>query len=392
MAEEIQSLMNNFSLEGEDEKDIVLDKSRVEESVKESGLNIQDMGHHVFFFQFEDILERDRVLIKQPWAFNKSLLVLQEFDGLKAVGDLVFHHCPFWVQIIGLPCGLMSERIGIVIGETLGEVEEVDLDENYKAWGKALRVRIQLDLRRPLKRQRNITIDSGGKVTVKFRYERLSDVCCVCGMLTHQESECATWIRMKKDGAEVIRAFGPWLRAEYHGTGLESSTSCSFSGTFSGFDCSGRFKECQSSGSGMEVSDESTTVPVTQGAIDIAPIIQDSCEAVKKIGVENKIVGCDDVATTCDHRSHAYNVEHKGVNAKDSHVVLQAIDLPEYESGVIVDRQTGLNGINALGQQNEGPNNSSGPNLVDVPVFTVGKENSSPNIKSTWKRRHNRVA
>ncbi|XVE89051.1 hypothetical protein DITRI_Ditri19aG0118900 [Diplodiscus trichospermus] len=50
----------------------------------QASLSIPDIGHHCFIFFIEDEFEKDRVLLKQPWMFNKSLLVLQEYDGLQA--------------------------------------------------------------------------------------------------------------------------------------------------------------------------------------------------------------------------------------------------------------------------------------------------------------------
>lgn len=44
-------------------------------------LEISAIGGNRFVFQFSDEVEKDRVLVRQPWSYNKSLLVLQEFDG-----------------------------------------------------------------------------------------------------------------------------------------------------------------------------------------------------------------------------------------------------------------------------------------------------------------------
>ena len=36
--------------------------------------------------------------------------------------------CSFWVQIHGLPLGLMTEKIATVLSESIGDVEEVDVE------------------------------------------------------------------------------------------------------------------------------------------------------------------------------------------------------------------------------------------------------------------------
>lgn len=69
----------------------------------------------------------------QPWSFIKTLMVLDELDKTKAIEQIKLEECLFWVHIQGLPLGMMTEKIGIVIGETLGEVLEVETQDNQWA-------------------------------------------------------------------------------------------------------------------------------------------------------------------------------------------------------------------------------------------------------------------
>jgi hypothetical protein len=69
----------------------------------------------------------------------------------------------------------MSREIGQKIGSTLGTMEEVDV-----TWGRCLRVRIHLDVTRPLERGRALVL-SGKSIWVPFRYEKLPQFCHVCG-------------------------------------------------------------------------------------------------------------------------------------------------------------------------------------------------------------------
>ena len=84
------------------------------------GFTIREVGDRLFIFFFEDPLKKDRVIQKQLWSFNKSLLVMT--------------WCPFWVQAHGLPLSLMNEKIGTVIGEVIGDVEEVETNGDQLAW------------------------------------------------------------------------------------------------------------------------------------------------------------------------------------------------------------------------------------------------------------------
>lgn len=45
------------------------------------GLWIRDLGADVFFFEFAEDKERQRVLSMEPWFFDKALVVLKEVGG-----------------------------------------------------------------------------------------------------------------------------------------------------------------------------------------------------------------------------------------------------------------------------------------------------------------------
>lgn len=44
-----------------------------------------------------------KVLLGEPWSFDRHLVVFQRFDGSKPLKDLDFKLCSFWVQIDDLP-------------------------------------------------------------------------------------------------------------------------------------------------------------------------------------------------------------------------------------------------------------------------------------------------
>ncbi|XVF77926.1 hypothetical protein PTKIN_Ptkin14bG0087200 [Pterospermum kingtungense] len=86
-------------------------------------------------FNVDDEGDKDRVMVHQPWSFNKSLSVLQEFDKNLSPEKVNYEWCPLWVHIHDLPLALMNEHLGIVIGESLGEVEEVEFGDNSTSEG-----------------------------------------------------------------------------------------------------------------------------------------------------------------------------------------------------------------------------------------------------------------
>ena len=59
------------------------------------GLEVKEVGDKMYVFQFEDRSEKDKVLVRQPWLFNKALIVLAEFDGFSSLEDVNMDWCLF---------------------------------------------------------------------------------------------------------------------------------------------------------------------------------------------------------------------------------------------------------------------------------------------------------
>jgi hypothetical protein len=54
--------------------------------------------------------------------------------------------------MLHLPLACMSAEISNQMGSLMGHVEEVDTNDNGVGWGQFLRVKIRVDLRKPLPR------------------------------------------------------------------------------------------------------------------------------------------------------------------------------------------------------------------------------------------------
>ena len=94
-----------------------------------------------------------------------------------------------------------------------GEVVEDVVDEGQQVKYNFMRIRVIIDLTKPLCRGRRITTAKGGDGWVSFRYERLPIMCYGCGMLTHNDKECTSGSRSGGPQSEGDKKFGSWLRA-----------------------------------------------------------------------------------------------------------------------------------------------------------------------------------
>jgi len=83
---------------------------------------------------------------------SKELLVVMEFDEVKLVDEFDFSVVPIWMRVECLPLGLMNRAAARAIGDDVGEFMEVDADGSDLAAGRDLRLKVRMDIRKPLRR------------------------------------------------------------------------------------------------------------------------------------------------------------------------------------------------------------------------------------------------
>lgn len=116
-----------------------------------------------------------------------------------------------WIQIYGLPVGFMSEAVGKQLGNFFGTFIQYDANNNSSIWREFMRLKIRVDIRKPLKRKKKIVKRDKTEVVVQCKYEKLGDFCFICGLISHTERFCKK--KLESTGGEVARDWGSWLRA-----------------------------------------------------------------------------------------------------------------------------------------------------------------------------------
>ncbi|KAJ8451231.1 hypothetical protein Cgig2_014003 [Carnegiea gigantea] len=144
------------------------------------GVHVKDLGENLFLFQFFYELDMRRVLDGGPWCFDQHLLVLKECSEKEQPSKIVLEKALLWMHIYDLPFDSWAETVINMIGSKVGEVMEVDKED----YGTYVRVRLAMEITRPLRRGMKIKDESGGCIWVYFKYERLQ----IC--MGHSEREC----------------------------------------------------------------------------------------------------------------------------------------------------------------------------------------------------------
>ncbi|KAH1057437.1 hypothetical protein J1N35_035502 [Gossypium stocksii] len=106
------------------------------------------------------------------------------------------------VGIHDIPSGFVTERLAIQLGNFIGTFMEYDGSNLEKAKRNFMRIRVQIDIRYPLKRKKQIMFFSKCSY-VHFKYEQLSLFCFYYGRLGHSDSFCEAKMALGVEVAEM---------------------------------------------------------------------------------------------------------------------------------------------------------------------------------------------
>ncbi|MBA0788546.1 hypothetical protein Gotri_027859, partial [Gossypium trilobum] len=166
------------------------------------GLQIRDLGEKRYIFKFFHSMDMERVFKGLPWTFNNHLLILSKLKRGEDPLKIPLVYVPFWVQIHDVPIGLFSENLAKLLGNFIGAFLEYDGSNLGKENCNYMRVRVQIDVRKPLRRKKQV-MSNGVCSYVKFKYERLTLFYFLCGRLGHNDSYCETKMMIGIDFIEM---------------------------------------------------------------------------------------------------------------------------------------------------------------------------------------------
>ena len=155
-------------------------------------MRIVEVGNNILQFKFSSKYQMEWVERCGPWSFDNNLLLLCRWKKGLTSTNVAFTYSLFWVQIWGLPFEIMSQDVGEEFGSKLGNFIEVDRHSWQSDQAKFMRVHVELEIDKPLKRGAYIASSEGERLWLTFKYERLPTVCFIFGKLGHDKKHCPT--------------------------------------------------------------------------------------------------------------------------------------------------------------------------------------------------------
>ncbi|XP_019164570.1 PREDICTED: uncharacterized protein LOC109160752 [Ipomoea nil] len=175
------------------------------------GVTMRQLQPQRFLIRFYHETDLNRILADGPWTYEQNLLILHKLHPGEDPEVVPLNQADFWVQIHSLPAGLRSEVVVSAIGSFLGTLVQAD-EKNFGGSMRTFyRVRVTVDVTRPLRKQMKLRKGDGQWAVVDFRYECLPTFCFICGVIGHGDKVCPK-IAQGVD-PRVNKPYGAWLRA-----------------------------------------------------------------------------------------------------------------------------------------------------------------------------------
>lgn len=177
------------------------------------GVYIKEIDTNLYLFQFYHEIDIKRVCSGSPWSYNRKALIIARMKEGDIPRGINLNKLELWVQIHDLRVGFMTEKVVQEVGNYIGDYIE-SCQHNFKGvWREYLRVRVAVDLSKPLKRKMKVRKAGNEWFWIVFKYENVPTFCFICGIIGHSEKFCSRLFDTTE--SEITRPYGSWMRAPF---------------------------------------------------------------------------------------------------------------------------------------------------------------------------------
>lgn len=182
-----------------------------------AGVSIQKLGEDRMLFRFEHVVEKKCTMWRSPWAFDRNLVILREFQKNEDPMEVNLNLCNFFIQVSGLSPTTVTRVLAKAVGDAIGTFIDIDVEDHQEILSTSMRLRICIDITKPL--MHCVSIEGPKKQLIQLRlaYEKLPNFCYYCGTLGHLVKDCNECLHLVMEmdtfNADKLE-YGDWLRAQ----------------------------------------------------------------------------------------------------------------------------------------------------------------------------------
>lgn len=109
-----------------------------------------------------------------------------------------------WLQVHDLQAGFRSERVIQDIGNYIGSYVKNDPNNFSGLWRDFFRVRVTIDVQKPLRRKMKLKKKGGEWMWVTFKYEHAPTFCFICEIIGYSERFCRKPVEQEGEATERL--------------------------------------------------------------------------------------------------------------------------------------------------------------------------------------------
>ncbi|KAL8491953.1 hypothetical protein ACS0TY_023524 [Phlomoides rotata] len=112
------------------------------------GFMVNEVGPNLFSFQFCSMTDMPEVLDREPWLFDRNLVLLRELGMGEQPSTVTPYLANFWLRMYNLPATVRNPKHIKTIAGPCGEVLDID-PSSLNGFNRSVRVKIRINTRKP---------------------------------------------------------------------------------------------------------------------------------------------------------------------------------------------------------------------------------------------------
>ena len=131
-----------------------------------------------------------KVVHQGPWTFCGWAVLIEDYNGREDPEKVSFGGLYVWAQSHGIPELYRKTSVIDDLARRIGKTKEVQMSPKLFYEGNYVRIRVMIEIDKPLKRVVGLDIEGEGKKRLYVKYEKVPYFRKHCGLIGHNHEEC----------------------------------------------------------------------------------------------------------------------------------------------------------------------------------------------------------